>query len=111
MENNIEFIIEGTKDGYREFYKKKPYMPTSIGIDVRRNSNPPGNPLGKTAYAFTFAHNVCAFTKYIIIWDQQRRAIGNVGFTLCFNPYRRLPGEKILALLNEMADIYLKKVH
>lgn len=109
MENNIEFIIEGTKDGYREFYKKKPYMPTSIGIDVRRNSNPPGNPLGKTAYAFTFAHNVCAFTKYIIIWDQQRRAIGNVGFTLCFNPYRRLPGEKILALLNEMADIYLRK--
>ena len=105
----MKIIVHGTIGGYKVFYKSE-NTPFSIARDARSASGKT-DPLGQLAYSFIFDGRGCAFTKYIIVYDVQRGAIGFMAFTLYIANTEKLSGKYIKQFLDELtqqySDIYI----
>lgn len=101
----MEVIVHGTKGGYKVLCQTE-NVPFSIARDVRRIDRNDGNPVGQSAYSIAFAEGGCAFTKYIIVRDKERAAVGNIAFSVFLHGTKKLPGKDIKNLLDELAEKY-----
>jgi hypothetical protein len=101
----MEVIIHGTKGGYKVLYQTE-NVPFSIARDVRRIDRNDGNPVGQAAYSIAFAEGGCTFTKYIIVRDTERAAVGNIAFSVYLHGTKKLPGKDIINLLDNLAEKY-----
>jgi len=101
----MEVIVHGTKGGYKVLYQTE-NVPFSIARDVRRIDRNDGNPVGQFAYSISFAEGGCVFTKYIIVRDTERAAIGNIAFSMYLHNSKKLPGKDVKNLLDDLAEKY-----
>ncbi|GAA3623226.1 hypothetical protein [Flavivirga jejuensis] len=101
----MEVVVHGTKGGYKILYHTKE-MPRSVARDVRRIDRNDGSSVGESAYSISFADYGCVFTKYLIIRDVERRAVGNVAFSVYIDSTNKLPGEAIKNLLDNLVGNY-----
>lgn len=101
----MEVIIHGTKGGYKILYQTQ-NIPFSIARDVRRSDKNDGNPVGETAFSIAFAEKGYSFSKYIIVRDIERAAVGNIAFSVFIPNNKKIEGKDILTLLDELAGKY-----
>lgn len=101
----MEVIVHGTKGGYKILYQSQ-NVPRSIARDVRRIDRNDGSSVGKYAYSISFADSGCVFTKYLIVRDIERRAVGNVAFSVYVDSTNKLSGEAVKRLLDELIAHY-----
>lgn len=105
----MEILIHGTKGGYKVLFKTQ-NVPFSIPRDARRTDvNMDRATVGQFAYSITYDKNGCAFSKYIGIWDVGRRALGNISFSV-FIPFgKRMKGDALKKLIDDMATMYFRE--
>lgn len=104
----MKLFVQARKDGYNVLYPKP--TPTEFfqfAGDIRPDSKDP-NLLGKYLYTISFASGGCIFTKHVIIQDVQRQGLGNVGFSIFIPNVRKLSGDDVLKLLDELSNTYCK---
>lgn len=101
----MEIVIHGTKGGYKVLYQT-PNVPFSIARDVRRIDRNDGNTIGQSAYSIAFADRGFAFTKYRIVRDVERAAVGNVAFSVYIPSNKKIAGNDVKNLLNQLVDEY-----
>ncbi len=104
----MKLFVQARKDGYNVLYPKP--TPTEFfqfAGDIRPDSKDP-NLLGKYIYTISFASGGCIFTKHVIIQDVQRQGLGNVGFSIFIPNVRKLSGDDVLKLLDELSNTYCK---
>ncbi|MCL2283819.1 MAG: hypothetical protein FWC26_10945 [Fibromonadales bacterium] len=103
----MEIVIHGTKGGYKVLHETSQKLLFSWRGDVRRidviNSR---DTVGQSAYSIAFADNGCVFSKYIGIWDVERNAIGNIIFSAFIPNSKRLAGNYVKRLLDDIAGTY-----
>jgi hypothetical protein len=105
----MEVIIHGTNGGYRIFYQTK-NIPFSTARDVRRIDRNDGTPVRQTAYSLAFVENGCVYSKYVIVRDIERAAVGNVAFTVYVPNTQKLSGADAKAIVDELAQEYSKYI-
>jgi hypothetical protein len=102
----LELLIHGTKFGWRILYKT-PNFPSSFASDLRRDDvNNDRITVGKHAYSISHVSDGCIFSKYICVWDAERRAIGNLSFSIFMQKDNNLNSEDIIRLLDELTALY-----
>ena len=101
----MEIIVHGTKGGYKVLHQT-PNVPFSIARDVRRSDRNDGNPVGQTAYSIAFAEGGYSFSKYLIVRDIERSAVGNIAFSVFISNNQKLDGVNIINLLDELIGKY-----
>lgn len=102
----LEFLIHGTKYGWRVLYKT-PNFPSSFASDLRREDvNNDRVTVGKHAYSISHVSEGCIFSKYLCVWDADRRAIGNLSFSIFIQKDKNLNCEDIICLLDELSGLY-----
>ncbi len=102
----LELLIHGTKFGWRILYKT-PNFPSSFASDLRRDDvNNDRITVGKHAYSISHVSDGCIFSKYICVWDAERRAIGNLSFSIFMQKDNNLNSEDIIHLLDELTALY-----
>lgn len=102
----LELLIHGTKFGWRILYKT-PNFPSSFASDLRRDDvNNDRITVGKYAYSISHVSDGCIFSKYICVWDAERRAIGNLSFSIFMQKDKNLNCEDIISLLEELSALY-----
>ncbi len=106
-DNEMEIVIHGTKGGYKVLYQT-PNAPFSVARDVRRIDRNDGNTVGQTAYAIALVNGGCAFTKYVVVRDIERAAIGNVAFSVYIPDRRKMAGRDVKMLLDALAEVYCR---
>ncbi|ESU22620.1 hypothetical protein FEDK69T_18760 [Flavobacterium enshiense DK69] len=74
--------------------------------DIIRISNLDRNVLGKYIYSIAFASGGCIFTKHIIVHDEQRGGLGNVGFSIYIPNGKQVSGVDMKLLLDELVKTY-----
>ena len=104
----MKLFVQARKDGYNVLYPK----PTPIEFfqfagDIRPDSKDP-NLLGKFIYTISFANGGCIFTKHVIIQDVQRQGLGNIGFSIFISNIKKLSGNDVIKLLDELLNAYCK---
>jgi hypothetical protein len=104
----MKLFVQARKDGYNVLYPK----PTPIEFfqfagDIRPDSKDP-NLLGKFIYTIAFANGGCIFTKHLIVQDVQRQGLGNIGFSVFIPNVRKLSGDDVINLLDELLNTYCK---
>lgn len=102
----LEFLIHGTKFGWRILYRT-PNFPSSFASDLRRDdSNNNRITVGQHAYSISHVSEGCIFSKYICVWDVERRAIGNLSFSFLLTKDKKLDGFEVKGLLDELSGLY-----
>ena len=104
----MKLFVQARKDGYNVLYPKP--TPTEFfqfAGDIRPDSKDP-NLLGKFIYTISFANGGCIFTKHVIIQDVQRQGLGNIGFSIFISNIKKLSGNDVIKLLDELLDAYCK---
>ena len=104
----MKLFVQARKDGYNVLYPKP--TPTEFfqfAGDIRPNSQDP-NVLGKFIYTIAFADGGCIFTKHVIIQDVQRQGLGNIGFSIFIPKVKKLSGNDVIKLLDELLNTYCK---
>ena len=102
----LELLIHGTKFGWRILYKT-PNFPSSFASDLRRDDvNNNRVTVGKYVYSISHVSDGCIFSKYICVWDAERRAIGNLSFSIFIQKDKNLNSEDIICLLDELSGLY-----
>ena len=102
----LELLIHGTKFGWRILYKT-PNFPSSFASDLRRDDvNNNRVTVGKYVYSISHVSDGCIFSKYICVWDAERRAIGNLSFSIFIQKDKNLNSEDIICLLDELSALY-----
>ena len=105
----MELLIQATKGGWRILYMTSNF-PSSFASDLRRQDvNNNKNTVGQIAYSIAYSENGCIFSKYICIWDADRRAIGNLSFSVYISIKFKISGRKIKNLLDELLAEYEQK--
>jgi len=101
----MEVIVHGTIGGYKSPLNKTQDT-LKVSFDIRNNSESEVI-LGKSFYALGFTTNGFVFTKYKIITDTPRKSsTGFIAFTI-FSPIdKKIHGEDIKAILDEMLSYY-----
>ncbi len=101
----MEVIVHGTIGGYKSPLNKTQDT-LKVSFDIRNNSESEVI-LGKSFYALGFTTNGFVFTKYKIITDTPRKSsMGFIAFTI-FSPIdKKIHGEDIKAILDEMLSYY-----
>lgn len=101
----MEIVIHGTKRGVKTFTPNK----ISGLLDVTCNSPNPSS-IGKEAYAIRFIDNYTIFAKYKIIRDVLGdKRTGFVAFSLFVPRSKKLQGEYIINLLDEVSKEFTQK--
>ena len=102
----MKLFIQGRKDGYKVLYPKPtPSEFFQFAGDLRPDGNN-NQLLGKSFYTLAFAPGGHIFTKRLIIQDVQRQGLGNIGFSLFIPAQKKMPGEQVIALLDELVKSY-----
>jgi len=101
----MEIIIHGTKGGYKVLFQT-PNVPFSIAWDARRVDRNDENPVGQTAYSIAFAENGCVYSKYLIVRDIERAAVGNIAFSVYIPNNKKLVGNDVKELLDQLEGAY-----
>lgn len=104
----MKLFVQARKDGYNVLYPKP--TPTEFfqfAGDIRPDSKDP-NLLGKFIYTISFANGGCIFTKHVIIQDVQRQGLGNIGFSIFISNIKKLSGNDVIKLLDELLNTYCK---
>jgi hypothetical protein len=105
----MELLVQATKGGWRILYKTENF-PFSFASDLRRqDANNNRITVGHVAYSIALAGTGCVFSKYICIWDADRRAIGNLSFSVYISGKLKISGQKIKNLLDELLTEYEHK--
>lgn len=105
----IELLVQATKGGWRILYKTENF-PFSFASDLRRqDANNNRNTVGQIAYSMAYSENDCIFSKYICIWDEERRAIGNISFSVYISGKFKMYGHQIENLLDALSAEYDQK--
>jgi len=101
----MEVIVHGTKGGYKVLYQT-PNAPFSIARDVRRIDRNDGSTVGQTAYSIAFSNNGCVYTKYVIVRDILREAVGNIAFSVYIPNNKKIKGNDVKTLLDQLSGTY-----
>ncbi len=102
----MKLFIQGRKDGYKVLFPKPtPSEFFQFAGDLRPDGNN-NQLLGKSFYTLAFAPGGHIFTKQLIIQDVQRQGLGNIGFSLFIPAQKKMPGEQVIALLDELVKSY-----
>jgi hypothetical protein len=105
----MELLVQATKGGWRILYKTENF-PFSFASDLRRqDANNNRNTVGQIAYSMAYSENGCIFSKYICIWDEERRAIGNISFSVYISGKFKMYGHQIKNLLDALSAEYDQK--
>lgn len=105
----MEMLVQATKFGWRILYMTSNF-PLSFASDLRRqDANNNRITVGQVAYSISLAVNGCIFSKYVCIWDADRRAIGNLSFSVYISEKLKISGQKIKNLLDELLTEYEQK--
>lgn len=105
----MELLVQATKGGWRILYKTENF-PFSFAGDLRRQDvNNNKDTVGQAAYSIAHSENGCIFSKYICIWDVDRRAIGSISFSVYISGKFKMYGQKIKNLLDELLTEYEQK--
>lgn len=102
----LELLIHGTKFGWRILYRT-PNFPSSFASDLRRDDvNNNRITVGQHAYSISQVSEGCIFSKYICVWDGDRRAIGNLSFSFLLTKDKKLDSFEVKGLLDELSGLY-----
>ncbi len=105
----MELLVQATKGGWRILYMT-PNFPSSFASDLRRqDANNNRITVGQVAYSIALAENACIYSKYICIWDEERRAIGNISFSIYISGKFKMYGHQIKNLLDALSAEYDQK--
>ena len=105
----MELLVQATKGGWRILYMSK-IFPSFFPGDLRRqDANNNRITVGQVAYSIALAGNGSVFSKYVCIWDADRRAIGNLSFSVYISGNFKISGQKIKNLLDELLTEYEQK--
>lgn len=105
----MELLVQATKGGWRILYMT-PNFPASFASDLRRqDANNNRITVGQVAYSIALAENACIYSKYICIWDEERRAIGNISFSVYISGKFKIYGHQIKNLLDALSTEYDQK--
>jgi hypothetical protein len=100
----MEVIVHGTKGGYKSL--KKTERAPSIASDIRNNAVI-NTILGNSFYAIAYTNNGFVFSKYKIVIDSLRNyATGFIAFSIILPQNKKLKGEDIKSMLDEMLNHY-----
>ncbi|MCL2312288.1 MAG: hypothetical protein FWC41_07365, partial [Firmicutes bacterium] len=101
----MKIVIHGTSGGYGIFTSEKI---TGL-IDARRDSSKVAA-IGQQAYSINFIDGNVIFSKYKIIRDViGDKRTGNIAFSVVIPNNRKLSGEDVVMLLNQLSDIFCQK--
>lgn len=104
----MEIIIHGSKGGYRVLYKT-PKAPYDGAWDTRPLASNE-DAVGSVAYSVVVLPEGVLYSKYKIIRDALRsKSTGNIGFSLFIPLNKKLKGEKVKEVLDELESHYSKK--
>jgi hypothetical protein len=104
----MKIFIQARKDGYNvlypsptptEFYK----FASDIQSASARNDE---KYYGNSFYTIAFADDGCIFSKYVIGYDVQRNNLGNVSTSIFISNTKKLSGENVKLLLDDLLKIY-----
>jgi hypothetical protein len=104
----MEILIHGTKDGYKILFKTTEF-PKVFSIGELRLEGVENNraTVGSDFFSISFSQNGCIISKGICVWDEVRRAIGNIIFSI-YIPYgKQLIGSEVKTLLDELCGKYV----
>lgn len=102
----IKLFIQGRKDGYKVLYPKPtPSEFFQFAGDLRPDSNN-NQLLGKSFFSLAYSPGGFIFTKQLIIQDVQRQGLGNIGFSLFISAQKKIAGEHMIQLLDELVKTY-----
>ena len=102
----IKLFIQGRKDGYKVLYPKPtPSEFFQFAGDLRPDGNN-NQLLGKSFYTLALAPGGHIFTKQLIIQDVQRQGLGNIGISLFISAQKKIAGEQMIQLLDELVKTY-----
>jgi len=100
----MEVIVHGTKGGYKSL--KKTERAPSIASDIRNNAVI-NTIIGNSFYAIAYTNYGFVFSKYKIVIDSLRSyATGFIAFSIILPQNKKLKGEDIKAMLDEMLNHY-----
>ncbi len=105
----MKLFVQARKDGYNVLYPKP--TPTEFfefAGDIRPNGSSE-NLLGKYIYTIAFATGGCIFTKHVVVKDTLRSALGNIGFSIFIPNIKKLSGDNVIKLLDELLKTYCEK--
>ena len=103
----IKLFIQGRKDGYRVLYPKPtPSEFFQFAGDLRPDGNN-NQLLGKSFFSLAFSQGGYIFTKQLIIQDVQRQGLGNIGISLFIPAQKKIAGEQMIQLLDELVKTYV----
>ena len=105
----MKIFIQARKNGYNVLYPPLP-TPTEFyhfGSDLQSDSAK-NNAIykGKNFYTLAFSNGGCIFTKYLIGYDIQRGDIGNIGISVFIPDDKKLVGNLLKTLLDDLLNIY-----
>ena len=100
----MKIVIHGTNGGYHIFTVDKEKL-----FDARPDSNKVGS-IGQQAYSINYNESNIVFSKYKIIRDVVGdKRTGNVAFSLVIPHTKKLSGEDVLAVLDELSNDFCNK--
>jgi hypothetical protein len=104
----MEILIHGTKDGYKILFKTTEF-PKVFSIGELRLEGVENNraTVGSDFFSISFSHNGCIISKGICVWDEVRRAIGNIIFSIYIPNGKQLIGSEVKTLLDELCGKYV----
>lgn len=106
--NRIKVLVHGTKGGYRILHDVGG-CPRSIARDYRRIDRNEPSSIGQEAYSIALAEGGMAVSKYLVVWDEMRNAVGNIAFSLYVPDGYLMPGTSIKGLLDALTTEYAGK--
>jgi hypothetical protein len=102
----LKLFIQGRKDGYKVLYPKPtPSEFFQFAGDLRPDGNN-NQLLGKSFFSLAYSPGGFIFTKQLIIQDVQRQGLGNIGFSLFISAQKKIAGEHMIQLLDELVKTY-----
>lgn len=105
----MEMLVQATKGGWRIIFMTANF-PSSFASDLRRqDANNNRITVGQVAYSIALAENACIYSKYICIWDEERKAIGNISFSVYISGKFKMYGHQIKNLLDALSAEYDQK--
>jgi hypothetical protein len=100
----MKIVIHGTNGGYHIFTVEKEKL-----FDARPDSNKVGS-IGQQAYSINYNESNIVFSKYKIIRDVVGdKRTGNVAFSLVIPHTKKLSGEDVLAVLDNLSNDFCNK--
>lgn len=104
----MEIFIQARKDGYNVLFPKitpKEFYKFASDLQSASAKND-SKYYGKNFYSLAYTDGGYIFTKYVIGYDTQRNNLGNVGISVFIPIAKKLSGDAVKKLLDELLSVY-----